>query len=164
MENLILDDTTIENNYAIHPLKYICIGVFLWLSVSSFSYSINIVTRNLLFSLGTQPLIIFTVAYSIEILTLTILLIYAVRKIKQYQINTPHKAEYALGIVVTAFVASQILMYFSISSLEYFFTDNFLESSKNFNDFISRSTILYIKYTLDALQYAIAGIILWKST
>jgi len=163
MKNLILDDTAIESNYSIHPLKYICIGVFLWLSVSSFCYSINLVIRNLLFSLGTQPIIIFAAAYSIELSALAILLIYAVRKIKQYQINTPYKAKYALGIVVTAFVAAQIVVYFSVSSLEYFFTDNFIETSKNFNDFISKSTVLYIKYILDALQYVIAGVILWKS-
>jgi len=166
MKDLILDETTtISSNYSNHVIKYIGIGVFSWLAIVTFAYTLELLTKNGLLMTSIEPVIIFGAANAINLLAVTGAVFFVVKKISGMQLGDTRIVKGFFAKVIVVFVLLtliQFLIGFYLPDI-YSQSDIYFDNSKKYWDFIGGSDLMYVKIIADFLPYMIVGMIFWRA-
>ncbi len=166
MKDLILDETTtIDSNHSNHVIKYIGIGVFVWLSIVTLAYTLKLVTKNALLMTTVEPAIVYGAMTIVEILAIIVMTLFAVRKISGIQLGDTRTVKSLFAKIVVLFTiltVMQFLISFYLPEI-HSYSDVYMDSSEKYWDFIGGIDLMYIRTMVDFLPYLIVGVIFWRA-
>lgn len=165
MKDLILDETTsFDNNYSRNIIKYISIGVFVWLAIATFAYTFKLLTKHGLLMTTVEPVIIYGATTAVQALAAIIATLFAKRKISGSSLGDSQtvKALFIKAIIISIILTLiQFLIGFYLPDI-YLQSDMYMDNVEKYWDFFI-GVNPYIKIIIDFLPYMIVGTIFWRT-